>query len=107
MEGKGQSNETCPHSRIGFISSTRIFSIICRPASTQPSRCDRVTEKAFAAGRTPFKIALAHKATLNAALGFVHDHLRRRFAHLQLRANSLDLRGLLLDRCRETRNRTF
>ena len=42
-----------------------------------------------------------------AALRFVRDYLRRRFAHLQLRAHFLDLRGLLFDRCRETRNRTF
>ena len=45
-----------------------IFSIICRPASTRPSRCDRATEKvkAFAAGRTRFPNrlgALTHKAT--------------------------------------------
>ena len=44
---------------------------------------------------------LAHKATLNAALGFVRDHLRRRFADFKLCAHFLDLRGLLFKLSRE------
>ena len=50
--------------------STRIFSLICRPASTQPSRCDGVTEKvkAFATGANAFLNrlgALTHQAALH------------------------------------------
>ena len=33
--------------------------------------------------------------------------MRRRFVHFKLGAHFLDLRGLLFDRCRETRNRAF
>ena len=41
------------------------------------------------------------------SLRFVYYHFWGRFAHLDLRAHSLDLRGLLFHRCRETLNRTF
>ena len=42
-----------------------------------------------------------------AALRSAHDYLWRRFAHFELRAHLLDLRGLLFHHGRETLNSIF
>src|SRR5436190_21584828 len=66
---------------------------------TRASTPETETVKAFArTGERLSKFALAPNAqghSTFAALRFVRDHLRRRFAHLNLGAHFLDLRGLL------------
>ena len=55
-------------------------------------------------GRTPFQfhsLGATHTRPLwIPALGFVYNHLRGGLTHLKLRADFLDLRGLLFYHCR-------
>ena len=66
--------------------------------------------KAFAAGRTPFQFASVLDIPRRfqfADLRLVRDYLRRRFAHFELGAHFLDLRGLLFELGRENSHCRF
>ena len=78
----------------------------CSPAKTERVESKRAeTVKAFAAGANAFPIRLgaSHTRPLYFAdLRLVRDYLRRRFAHFNLGAHFLDLRGLLFELDRES-----
>jgi hypothetical protein len=74
---------------IFFISAASVIGCIIRSKKGARREGERLSN-AICLG------ALALKAALVCSLRFVHDHLRRRFAHFQLGAHLLNLRGLLI-----------